>query len=365
MKVIVLATANSKGNQSIVKEFQKLGHECEMINPLKLSVVTGDSDSYDGIYNYETGKKVPFSKVDAIVTRVGSGVVHASTVLKFIWGKYPNIYFSQSPYGMLAARSKLETSLILRQNRIATPRVCYSKDFQDLSLVEDNIGYPCMVKTAVGGSQGAEVDKVDNKKELRLALKGYLQQDNPKSVVVQKLVQLKEAEPVFDIRVLVFNGRAVAAMKRTAAEGQEKSNISLGAKGEEIELSSEQEALCEKAAEVLGLNVAGVDLMVDKNGKSWIIEVNCNYGTKINSVVEIDIHQALAESISEGVQNRNKVNDYHRLRSAEKISSQVFTLRELAVEKRRLDYEIEERLRTIRHLDYELKFERNKRQKLA
>ncbi len=307
MKAIIFATTTKNGNTSIQKAFTDEGHECEIINPLKIALYTAEGRKHDSLY-IEDKHKLKLSDVDIIVTRCGKGLRHVSELLEYILEKYPKIYISQSPTGLMKAQSKLQTGRILRLAKVPTPAMFYSREFSDFKHIEDKIGYPAIVKTAIGGSQGTDVILIENQKELKLALRGYLQRDKPKPVIVQKLVDLGD-NPVSDIRVLVFNGKVIAAMERTAVNGSHVSNVSQGADTKEIELTKREKQICVTASEVLGLKIAAVDLMRDQEKNPYIIEVNTNYGVKIQNVVEVDIHKALVKSIVKAKEERN-YNDF-------------------------------------------------------
>jgi len=109
-----------------------------------------------------------------------------------------------------------------------------------------------------------------------------------------------------DIRAIVIGGKVVVAMERTAPENDIRSNISRGGTGRKINLSSEDQENAVNAARACGLEVAGVDIMKDSNGKTYIIEVNGNYGYHVETVTDTDISTPLIQYCED---NYNKNTD--------------------------------------------------------
>ena len=320
MNVLLIVSTTRNGNTKIKEAFEKRGHSCNMVKVQNLSLSTAEGSKHDLVYERTIDddgdtvtKKIPFSSVDAVVTRMGKYLLHGSELLAFIQDKYPKIYLSQSPTGLIKGQSKLKTARILRIAKIATPAIFYSYDFPDPEKIQDRIGFPCILKTAYGGSQGREVIMVNSPEELdKLLAVDRLKKREPTPLLLQKLINV--SKPVKDIRVLCFNRKVIAAMERTAANDSYKSNISLGAVGKEVELTKQEKNICLKSCEVLGLQIGAVDMMRDVDGNPYVIEVNTNYGVKIQKVVDPDIHKELVISIEEHLEQAKKgkrsINDF-------------------------------------------------------
>lgn len=129
-------------------------------------------------------------------------------------------------------------------------------------------GYPLVVKTCKG-SFGSGVYLANNRKELL----NKLTELSPNGTIVQQFV----SETVgTDVRVQVVGGKAVAAMRRTAKDGDFRANITNGGTAKGITPTAEQVALAVSAANALGLDFAGVDLLDGDDGKPVVCEVNSN-----------------------------------------------------------------------------------------
>ena len=158
-----------------------------------------------------------------------------------------------------------------------------------VSYVIKKLGFPIVVKKCFGAF-GREVYLAKNKEELCSLRSRLLKEPH----LYQKYVECG-AE---DIRVITVGGKAVVAMKRRATGQNEfRANAALGGSGEQIELTKEIRDLAEKAADMLGLEYAGVDLL--KDGEKYLVaEVNSNAGFKlIQEVTGVDIAARYADYI--------------------------------------------------------------------
>jgi ribosomal protein S6--L-glutamate ligase len=120
---------------------------------------------------------------------------------------------------------------------------------------------------------GEGVFLVNNDQKARLILHHYL--ETGKGMLVQKFIPPKNR---LDIRVLVIGGKVTGAMKLKPSPGDFRSNFHLTHKSWPVELMPEWKKIALKAADVLGLEIAGVDLIVDAAGKVRVIEMNYSPG---------------------------------------------------------------------------------------
>ena len=127
--------------------------------------------------------------------------------------------------------------------------------------------YPVIVKHE-RGSQGKSVRKIENRDEL----KEYLERNNEKNVGM--MLWQKYLPTRWDLRVIVIDGKAIGAMKRSAKGGEFRSNFSLGGDVNVWQLSDKERDLSERVAKVCNLDYCGVDIMKDEEGSDYILEVN-------------------------------------------------------------------------------------------
>jgi RimK family alpha-L-glutamate ligase len=150
---------------------------------------------------------------------------------------------------------------------IVPTRIFYTKEQVLNSGIGDEFSWPVIAKHEKG-YQGKSVRKFENRQELEKFV-GRINEKNVGMFLWQKYLPTK-----WDIRVIVLNGVAIGAMKRSAVGEEFRSNYSLGGAVEKWELSENDKKLAEKVAEVCGLDYGGVDIMKDEKDKSYILEVN-------------------------------------------------------------------------------------------
>lgn len=151
---------------------------------------------------------------------------------------------------------------------VVETRVFYKKE----DVLKYNFEYPVICKHGFG-FQGKSVVKLNNRKELESFIYS-MEEKNLGLYLWQKFLAVG-----WDLRVVVVGGKAIGGMKRSAVGSEFRSNFSLGGKVEKWNLSSEEIFLAEKTAKVCGLDYGGVDIMKDRQGNNYILEINraCQY----------------------------------------------------------------------------------------
>ena len=175
--------------------------------------------------------------------------------------------------------------------------LCYTPsatpDTEFLTNVAKKLGFPLVLKRSYG-SFGQGVQLVHGMPELLLAEKENLYVPH----FYQRYVQESAGR---DIRVIVIGGKAFAAMERVAQAGEFRSNVELGGVGKLIELSPEYRLAAERAAEALGLDYCGVDLLESDDGPV-LCEVNSNaFFEGIESVTGKNVAKEYAKHIFETI----------------------------------------------------------------
>lgn len=156
-------------------------------------------------------------------------------------------------------KDKLYTHQILGASNLPVPRTMLAKFPLDVDLVERHLGFPVVVKT-LSGSQGSGVYLSQTRSRF-LDLMHLIEATNTTAnLILQEFVASSHGR---DLRVLVIGGRVVACMLRTAPDGEFKANYSQGAAIESYESSPEVEWLATQTAGLLGLDIAGIDLLFD------------------------------------------------------------------------------------------------------
>ncbi len=194
---------------------------------------------------------------------------------------------------------KMTTYLALRKSgltladTIPAP-LCYTQNAkinaEFLKSVADELGFPLVAKKSYG-SFGAGVQLVHGMPELESVEREWLYAPH----FYQKYIESSKGR---DIRVIVIGGKALGGMERVARDDEFRSNIELGGEGRAIKLSSQYALAAEKAAQTLGLDYCGVDLLETEDGPV-VCEVNSNaFFEGFEKVTGLDVAKSYAEYIA-------------------------------------------------------------------
>jgi RimK family alpha-L-glutamate ligase len=161
-----------------------------------------------------------------------------------------------------AAKDKMYTSQILAAHNIPIPRTMLVKFPVDISLVEKQIGFPCVIKV-LSGSYGEGVHLVQNAEGFKELMEFINSLKSSINILIQEYISSK---PGHDIRVMVIGGRPIGAMLRKSTDGSFKANITRGGVGEPFSLTDEISYIATETARILDLDIAGIDLLFDGEG---------------------------------------------------------------------------------------------------
>tara|TARA_B100000530_G_scaffold326558_1_gene265455 strand:+ start:3998 stop:5071 length:1074 start_codon:yes stop_codon:yes gene_type:complete len=212
----------------------------------------------------------PF-KYDAVIPRIGHSITkHGVAVLRHL--EQLEVWTANSSRGILQSRDKLHSGQILSRNKISTPRTAYVRDMKDIQRAIDTVGGLPVVVKVTQGTQGQGVFLRHTIHETRNLVQGLLM--TGKSVLIQEYIAESHGK---DIRALVVGGKVVASMRRKARGREFRSNYHLNGTVENVDLPEEYAEMACRAARVLGLNVAGVDLLEGNSGP-LVLEVNSSPG---------------------------------------------------------------------------------------
>jgi gamma-F420-2:alpha-L-glutamate ligase len=232
------------------------GVELHILQPRHFDLVVGSSEGSSAIYQ---GRKLV--KPDFIMARTGSETSYFTlAVLRHF--EHEGIAMVNSPAAIEVVADKLQTLQVLSQAGLPIPKTILCKFPVDVNVVERELGFPVVVKT-LRGTRGAGVLLCANREQFN-DLASLL--DGASAGTDFIFQQYVEASHGHDVRVLVVNGRAVAAMERRSTDGGFKSNISLGGVGTAFKPPREMAALAIRVTEALGLDVAGIDILFDRDG---------------------------------------------------------------------------------------------------
>ena len=253
--------------QTLVKRFNENKIQSAIYQPKNFDIITSRKSHKSIRYQ---GNRIDLP--DAVLVRTGAGTNYFTLALLRQLENFdiPIINNSQS---ILHSRDKMISSQILARAKLPTPRTMLVSHPVNVDIVEQEIGFPCVVKL-VTGSQGKGVylckdkDMFVNFMDLTDNLK------SKKTLIIQEFVNSGE---LFDLRVWVIGGKTITAMKRTPPTGDFKANITRGGLGEPFELNNEISELARKTAQAFDLDITGVDLLF--NGEKYLVcEANSSPG---------------------------------------------------------------------------------------
>jgi len=187
--------------------------------------------------------------------------------------------------GWVASKDRYDMYVLLKDALVKTPYTAASA-----SEYLENAGLPAVIKLS-DSNQGRGVSVADTSRSL-LSFSGTLENINC-SFVIQEYLETEVAE---DYRYFVVGDTVIAAMKRTAKEGEFRSNLSLGGVASSVSFDDETASMAVNAARALSLKVAGVDIMMTKTGPV-VIEVNSSPGLGIEEVTGIDVAGSVVEEL--------------------------------------------------------------------
>ena len=248
----------------LVEEARVRGIDVEVLDPMQFSLFVADQDI--GILH----KGMQFN-FEAVIPRIGHSITkHGVSVLRHL--EQMEVWTANSSQGILQSRDKLHAGQILARNKIPTPATAYVRDIKDIERAIEAVGgLPAVVKVTQG-TQGHGVFLRHTIHETKNLVQGLLM--TGKAVLIQEYIAESHGK---DVRAFVVGDKVVASMRRKARGREFRSNFHLNGTVENIDLSPEYAEVACRAARVLGLNVAGVDLLEGNDGP-LVLEVNSSPG---------------------------------------------------------------------------------------
>ena len=211
------------------------------------------------------------NKPDLIIPRSGSETSYFTlAVLRHF--ERQGVPIVNGPAAVESVADKLHTLQILSRARLPIPKTILGKFPVDVELVERELGFPVVVKK-LRGTRGAGVMLCQDKAQFD-DLANLLDGAHGADFLFQQYIKASHGR---DVRVLVIDGKIVAAMERRAIDGGFKSNISLGGAATRFNPPREMADLAIKVAHELRLDVAGIDILFDGDGYR-ICEANSSPG---------------------------------------------------------------------------------------
>ena len=243
----------------------KRGHRIDVIDYLRCYINIGENQTAI----YYNGKKL--GRYDAVLPRIGASQTSYGTAIVRQFEMIGDFVINKSD-AIKSSRDKLRSLQVLAKHGIDMPITGYASHTMDIHDVIEKVGKTPLIMKLLQGTQGNGMVLAETMKAAESVMNAFKLVDA--DILIQEFI--KESSGV-DIRVIVVGKKVVAAMQRVAPEGEFRSNVHRGAATKHINLTPDEEEIAIKSTKILGLSVAGVDLMRSKRGP-LVLEVNSSPG---------------------------------------------------------------------------------------
>lgn len=288
MKIAILSrNAKLYSTNRLVEAAQARGHEIRVIDHIRCFMDIG-TDNPSVHYKDQEFTQTDF---DAVIPRIGASVTfYGTAVLRQF--EMMGIYSVNESVAISRSRDKLRSTQLLSRKGVGIPVTAFANSPHDVHGVIREVGGAPLVVKLLEGTQGIGVVLAETKKAAESVIEAFMGVKS--NILVQEFI--KEAGGS-DIRCLVVGDKVIAAMQRTALEGEFRSNLHRGGTAELVKLTPAERATAVKAAKTMGLNVCGVDLLRSERGP-LIMEVNSSPGLKgIEEATQKDVAGMIIEFI--------------------------------------------------------------------
>ncbi|WP_269525803.1 30S ribosomal protein S6--L-glutamate ligase [Coraliomargarita parva] len=265
------------------------GHQVKVLDTLKFGIFVEPKSPH------LTFRGKNLSEYDAIIPRIGTSVTFYGTAVVRQFEQM-GVFCLNSSAAIGISRDKLRSMQVLSRHDIGIAQTAFVSRKEDvLPAIEQVGGAPVIIKL-IEGTQGVGVILADSNKIAEAIVETL--QSTKQNVLIQKFVAESRGR---DIRAFVVGDRVVAAMRRRA-QGQEfRSNVHRGGTTEAVRLDEAYERTAVRAAQIMGLRVAGVDMLEGKDGPV-IMEVNSSPGLEgIEAACEMDIAGEIIRYLAEHI----------------------------------------------------------------
>ena len=290
MKIAMLATnPNLYSHKRLGEAAETRGHEIHVIHTLRcyMNIASRRPEVW---YN---GEKL--EGFDAVIPRIGASVTfYGMAVLRQF--EMMGVYPLNESVGIGRSRDKLRSMQLLARDGIGLPVTTFAHDPKVAKEVIDLAGGTPVVVKLLEGTQGLGVVLADTDRSAKSVIEAFRASNT--NILVQEFI--KEAGGT-DIRAIVVGGKVIAAMKRTGAEGEFRSNLHRGGSAQVMKLSPEERSTAVRAAKAMGLNACGVDMLRANHGPV-VMEVNSSPGLEgVEKATGLDIAGKMIEHLEKNV----------------------------------------------------------------
>ena len=287
MKLGILSReSKSYSTRRLCEAASSRGHSVDVLDTLKFSI---DLEKGNPELYY---KKNLLEHYDAILPRIGASITYFGTAVVRQFQEM-EVFCANTANSINVSRDKLRSLQTLSRHGVGIPRTTFVKDKSDVMPAIERVGGAPVIIKLIEGTQGIGVLLAESTSSAAAMVE--LLQSQKQNVLIQKFVAESKGK---DIRAIVVGDQVVAAMRRVA-QGQEfRSNVHRGGRTEKVSLDPKFAEAAVRATQIMGLRVAGVD-MLEANDGPQILEINSSPGLEgIETCTELDIAGAIVEYIA-------------------------------------------------------------------
>jgi len=284
MKLAILSRSpRSYSTQRLRTAAAERGHAVRVLNTLRFAIdLSGDEPDLQ-----YRGR--PLSHYDAVLPRIGASITFygLAVVRQF---EQMDVYTPNTANGIANSRDKLRSIQILSRHDIRIPATTFVRDRADVLAAIERVGGAPVVIKLLEGTQGIGVILAPDTKVAEAVIETL--QSTKQNVLIQRFIAESKGR---DIRALVVGDRVVAAMRRRAQPGEFRSNVHRGGTTEVVDLAPDYARIAVQSAQIMGLRVAGVDMLETAEGP-LVLEVNSSPGLEgIETATELDVAGAIID----------------------------------------------------------------------
>jgi ribosomal protein S6--L-glutamate ligase len=295
MKIAILSrNARLYSTQRLVEAGRKRAHQVRVLDPLRcyMRIAAGKFEIHY--------KGRALRGLNAVIPRIGASVTFYGTAVlrqfEMMGVKTPN-----TADAILRARDKLHALQLLARDGIGLPTTVFGDNPDDTADLLKMLGDPPHVIKLNEGAQGQGVLLAEKRSSAQGMIEAF------RGLYANFLVQefIREARGV-DLRCFVVNDKVVAAMQRKATDGDFRANLHRGGTASAVDLTAQEAEMAVHAARVMGLGVAGVDLLRSHRGP-LVLEVNSSPGLEgIEAATGVDVAGAIIEYVAGSARSRRR-----------------------------------------------------------
>jgi ribosomal protein S6--L-glutamate ligase len=266
MKIAILSrNTRLYSTRRLVAAGRQRGHEMHVIDTLRCYMNTSSSKPE---VHYKGEALIGY---DAVIPRIGASITfYGTAVLRQF--EMMGVFPANESVAITRARDKLRSLQLLSRAGVGMPITGYAHSPDDIQDLIKMVGGAPLVIKLLEGTQGIGVVLAETKKAAESVIEAFM--GLKANILIQEFI--KEAGGS-DIRCFVVDNKVVAAMKRQAPEGEFRSNLHRGGSAAVVNITPKERATAVRAAKVMGLNVAGVDILRSERGP-LVMEVNSSPG---------------------------------------------------------------------------------------